>query len=215
MAETKLHIDSELLIAAVFLRKELWEQRSRNFRNRILVDRSWQEIAEEFNACEDTVEERWKALRDSYGKVLKNLPVSKSGDAGGENFDTSWPYFKCMHFLREQMKPRKTTGNLASPQPNAVASDTVIDEGDVDVHYEDIEILDEEAPGWFEVSEPSTSSNSKVSAPAPHKKKKLTRSSQSTRLLEIEQRKLELLEKKASGGSSRDEDDTNKNDYLL
>nr|XP_029729601.1 uncharacterized protein LOC115266988 [Aedes albopictus] len=139
MAEEKIEI--EQLIGSVFLRKELWDQTSRGYRNRVLVDNSWKELAEEFNVSEDFLKKKWKNLRDKYGKILRNLPVSRSGDPGDEDNGTSWPFFKCMQFLKNQMKPRKTSGNLPKPQPKPLNDDN----DDNDDHYGEIEMLDETA----------------------------------------------------------------------
>lgn len=160
------------------------------------------------------MKKKWKNLRDKYGKILRNLPVSRSGDPGDEDNGTSWPFFKCMQFLKNQMKPRKTSGNLPKPQPKPLNDDN----DDNDDHYGEIEMLDETAaevmdsqPGWFEVPDaPSTAGTSSTEnvAPPSFKRRKITKHTQSTRLLEIEQKKLELLEKKAAHIPQRDEDES-------
>lgn len=90
---------------------------------------------------------------------------------------TTWPHFKSLLFLKDQMKPRKPSGNLtASPQslseemPNYEnLDDTFNTEGYLDSQ-------DEEATVW------------------PIKKKVKSNSNQ-TEILAIERKKLELLEK--------------------
>ena len=40
-------MDVELLISKVFLRKPLWDQKDRQHHNRFVLDRLWDEVAEE------------------------------------------------------------------------------------------------------------------------------------------------------------------------
>ena len=60
-------------------------------------------------------------VRDMFGKELKKIQKARSGDEAPLNYETytTWPHFKSMLFLKNQMKPRKSGGNL---QPNINAS---------------------------------------------------------------------------------------------
>ncbi|XP_053691920.1 uncharacterized protein LOC128740405 [Sabethes cyaneus] len=152
----------DLLISAVYARKELWDQTSVAHRNRVLVENTWKQLAEEFSC---------------------------SGDAGFENCST-WPYFQQMSFLKHQVKPRKSTGNLSIPacQPE----------------YGEIELLDEcvgeNSSALGDSGEVSEKSPEVISAI-----RKRAKMSHATQLLEIENRKLEILERKTS--NVRDEDE--------
>lgn len=229
-------INVEEFIGSIFMKPELWDQTSAKYRNRVLVDRGWRALSEEFampgkwifyskqqtkakipeNSDSDLLfwlsanelRKKWKSLRDTYGRELKKQPVSRSGDAGDKAIGSTWPYFICMQFLKHQMKPRKATGNLNAPS----RSQATPSQNDEPLEYDDIEVLEEgegSEEGWFEVADTQADTSmpgcSQSPNPPPTKKPKRTteRNEQATRLLEIESRKLELLEKKTE---NRDED---------
>lgn len=61
----------------------------------------------------EQLKKKWKNLKDAYRKELKKNPDSRSGDPGCDN-DTSsqWKYFNMMTFLKEEFMPAENESNL-------------------------------------------------------------------------------------------------------
>lgn len=136
-------------------------------------------------------------MRDTYRRELQKIPVSRSGDAAiepEENY-TTWAHFSSMTFVRDQLRPRKMTGNL---QPINQEPETPSD-GEESTHEE---FLDDSTVSTFEVSHPPADE----CAPPLEKKKKMTKNNHAERLLDIENKKLQLMEKKMAH-KERDEDE--------
>lgn len=69
-----------------------------------------------FNICsfilytvEDELKNKWKNLRDYYR--TKILEQKKSGSAA-ETQTLSWPYYRLMSFMKDQMTPKRSRSNL-------------------------------------------------------------------------------------------------------
>ncbi|XP_062565437.1 uncharacterized protein LOC134227749 [Armigeres subalbatus] len=100
------------------------------------------------------------------------------------------------------MKPRKASGNLKTPSAGSQSTEV----------YEDVEVL--EGEGSFEMSANNletfevaeSSPQSSKTPPVKKFKKSVGKNIHTARLLDIEQRKLELLEKKVTS-RDRDEDE--------
>ncbi|XP_062541835.1 uncharacterized protein LOC134209825 [Armigeres subalbatus] len=153
-----------------------------------------------FFLAEET-KKKWKSLRDAFGKELKKVPEKRSGDEAPLNYETytTWPYFDSMLFLKDQMRPRKSGGNLRVGDAETVENED-LHEGEPGMNRSyrndvidtpethDIKCTDETIP------------------PPPHKYGKRGRAQQ--QLLAIEAKKLKLLEQKvqkAVGGDDEDE----------
>ncbi|XP_034118108.1 transcription factor Adf-1-like [Drosophila albomicans] len=113
-------MDIENLISEVFLRPALWDQKSKNYHNRILVEKNWTEIENMLETSKDGLKKKWKNLRDQFRNEWKKIPISKSGDSGVSeeaysNY-TSWPHFNSLLFLKDQIKPCKSVGNFEASQ---------------------------------------------------------------------------------------------------
>ncbi|XP_075444883.1 uncharacterized protein LOC142488352 isoform X2 [Ascaphus truei] len=99
------HSTTEKLISEVFRRVPLWNQRSRAYHDRYIHDRLWKEIGEILSIPTDLAKGKWKNLRDSFRRELKKIKPSDSGDEATSVYEktSSWPFFKQMEFLKEQM----------------------------------------------------------------------------------------------------------------
>ena len=53
-------------------------------------------------------------LRTYYSKELKLEKDSKKSGASGETYESKWPHFNSLAFLRDTIKPRNTTSTLVS-----------------------------------------------------------------------------------------------------
>lgn len=133
---------------------------------------------------------------------MRKLPEGKSGDPGPSNMEmySAWPYFQSMLFLKDQVKPRKAGGNLSFDIETNMANDNEVEEIQevIDIIAEDpiVEITDTcTADG---IGEGSLKPNMRVGKRRAH-----------DQLIEIERRKLKLLEKreKTTGEDGYDEDE--------
>lgn len=84
----------------------------------------------------EKVKSKWKYLRDNFRKELAKLPVSHSGDSGGEEESSRWPHFKTLLFLKDQFIPRRSTGNLTNKSRTTSSQDNNEVDGDSKVFEE-------------------------------------------------------------------------------
>ena len=64
---------------------------------------------------ETVARKKYKSLRDTFrSELLKKVPTDKLGDTEPlmEKYQGTWPYFKLMFFLKDQILGRKYIGNL-------------------------------------------------------------------------------------------------------
>ncbi|GBP19164.1 hypothetical protein EVAR_11485_1 [Eumeta japonica] len=59
--------------------------------------------------------EKWKNIRDQFMKEFKKIPVCRSGDAGTDENTSRWPYFQMMLFIKDDVTPELNEGNLDEP----------------------------------------------------------------------------------------------------
>lgn len=62
---------------------------------------------------ETLVKRKWKNLRDQFAVELGKF-TPRTGDAAGDTQTSKWQYFKSLHFLKDVVKPRASTGNFSS-----------------------------------------------------------------------------------------------------
>lgn len=217
-----MEFDSENLISLVFTRKALWDKTTKEYRNRLKVDKLWRQVSNElggdvtstvnndllfngftsyFQFSADAVKKKWKNLRNSFGKELRKIPEGRSGNEGPLNFETytTWPYFDSMLFLKDQMRSRKSGGNLP------------VDDDDVeemDLQENELRAVPDEPN---EVCNPDLSEIDSVieSIPQPsfHRSNRPVKRSAQLQLIAIEARKLKLLERKVGKSNTCDDDE--------
>ncbi|XP_030751838.1 uncharacterized protein LOC115879266 [Sitophilus oryzae] len=113
-------MDKDLLIATVFEKTPVWDKKHKLHSNRTVVDKCWKEISVEMNEDEVKLRKQWKYLRDQYSVELGKHPLPRSGDAAEDTFTSKWRYFPQLHFLKDVVKPRVSSGNLSSTQSSQV-----------------------------------------------------------------------------------------------
>ncbi|XP_065078342.1 uncharacterized protein LOC135701461, partial [Ochlerotatus camptorhynchus] len=198
-------IDSENLIALVLTRKALWDKTLKQYRNRLMVDKLWRQVSCELGgeATTDAVKKRWKNLRTSFAKEMKKIPEGRSGDAGPSNYGTytSWPFFESMLFLKDQVKPRKSGSNLS-----AGGGGNENDVDDEDLHESVSETIPEEPTDNADAYEVAPAAEI-IPHPNPQPRNRAGKRGVQQQLIDIEARKLRLLEKKANKSSACDDDE--------
>lgn len=65
----------------------------------------------------EDVKKKWQGLRDTFRKEFNKAVDHKSGEAGVDAGDSSWPYFDQMLFLKEVVAQRKVHGNVSPKKP--------------------------------------------------------------------------------------------------
>lgn len=151
--------------------------------------------------AEDVLKKKWKHLKDQYRKELKKKPDSRSG-AEANDWLSSWKYFQSMEFMRHEVMPAPSSGNL---NPVEV-------EGNVDIPNEedstdvDIDMVDSVAASPASQQSPAPS----TSQPTPISRKK---GNMREEMLEIE-KKIKLMEKRLNQ-SNEEENLRNDADYLF
>ncbi|XP_037513427.1 uncharacterized protein LOC119389997 [Rhipicephalus sanguineus] len=118
---------NELLIAQVVKRPALWDVKIKDFRNKHKKSILWEEIAQSLKEVDesvtvDEVQARWKNLRDTFRKKLKEEKNTKRSGAGAPSKTAYWPHIEQMTFLRDLMEPRRSISNMDGCEETPVST---------------------------------------------------------------------------------------------
>ncbi|XP_062699096.1 uncharacterized protein LOC134284307 [Aedes albopictus] len=196
----EMAIDVETLISLVFERTPLWNQTLKVYRNKVITEKLWRQIATNLgeDVTTDDIKKKWKTVRNQFGKELRKVPEGRSGDEAPLNYETytTWPHFESLLFLKDHMKPRKSGGNLqpdgAETSRNANTQETGSD--DTSDRNEIVEI-----------PEPAEIDHTDEGDTRPQRR--APKRSAQHRLIDIEAKKLQLLEQKVRKGTTADDED--------
>ncbi|KAL1489914.1 hypothetical protein ABEB36_013840 [Hypothenemus hampei] len=201
-------MDIDLLISEVFTRTPLWDQKDKNHHNRFILDKKWDEVAENLNTTRAIVRNKWKALRDKFRTTLASMPKSKSGAAANTmNYKGQWKFFDNLMFLKDKFAPRNHGGNFK------------IDEDTDNNKKEPIMVTKMNESNITPLTESSTKSStpsSSFSSPTPagtiainiiKKQKRRSQNDIGSAILEIENKKLKYLEDKKIKRVAEQEDE--------
>lgn len=166
----------------------------------------------------------WENLRDTFRRKLKTDTETKSGQ--GRSEIVKWPFFNTMMFLKDVMIPRESSGNLPltydenelSPSNLSNATLEDVDEENSNDTEADINcsIREPEASGSEFTSFAKPQSKQQPSNSLKRKKKndndtilskKQKQNSYDSQVLEIERRKINLMEKRFSRPTNTHQDD--------
>ncbi|XP_046826823.1 uncharacterized protein LOC124951115 [Vespa velutina] len=100
----EVKMDANRLIAEVYKRPALWNQRHISYHNREVTNRVWMEIAAIFKLPKPVLKAKWKGLRDTFRAELKKDQVYRKSKYHRNR--PVWIHFKSLQFLKEQMLPR-------------------------------------------------------------------------------------------------------------
>ncbi|XP_076225025.1 uncharacterized protein LOC116424364 isoform X2 [Nomia melanderi] len=100
----EVKMDANRLIAEVYKRPALWNQRHISYHNREVTNRVWMEIASIFKLPKPVLKAKWKGLRDTFRAELKKDQVYRKSKFHRNR--PVWIHFKSLQFLKEQMLPR-------------------------------------------------------------------------------------------------------------
>ncbi|XP_075163331.1 transcription factor Adf-1-like [Haematobia irritans] len=131
-----MEIDMEAFITEVFTRPVIWDKCNKSYPNRVGVENNWKNIQGVMKKPRDQLKKKWKGLRDQFRNEFKKNPAARSGDLGISEKEYNnyvvWPHYKSLLFLKDQIKPRKSTGNLV---PSTESEQILMEE----IFAEDIE----------------------------------------------------------------------------
>ncbi|XP_077542019.1 transcription factor Adf-1-like [Haemaphysalis longicornis] len=88
---------NERLIAEVEDRPALWDTRSCKYRNIFVKHSDWKSVADALMTTETAVQMRWKNLRDTFLRKVRELEATNGTDAMPM---IRWSYFSRLMFLR-------------------------------------------------------------------------------------------------------------------
>nr|CAH7760717.1 unnamed protein product [Callosobruchus chinensis] len=191
----------EEIITEIQIKPELWMSSHPLFKNRIIKSKSWKELAEKLHIEEEVLKKRWKHLKDQFRKELKKQPALRSG-AEADVWVSTLQYYDLMTFLKDEVLPAPTTGNLQELEESQVTQDT----------DETPEIYDMDSDSNISLTSPrpqSSRSSSRQSSTTPSISLPKKRGSTKQDYLEIERKKLSLMEKRIEiqNNSNLDKDD--------
>ncbi|KAK7604015.1 hypothetical protein V9T40_004288 [Parthenolecanium corni] len=105
-------------------RPALWDQKVPEYGSRMRDQNlMWQNIAESLNVDVEMVKKTWANMRDYFRKELKNVPLTTTGMAAVDKYNSKWPYWKVLLFLVPVLHPRPTEGNLSLIEELVVEQD--------------------------------------------------------------------------------------------
>nr|XP_034837878.1 uncharacterized protein LOC117994107 [Maniola hyperantus] len=178
-----MSFNTEEFISAVQARTPIWQSKHRHHMNRNILNKLWKEIAELFPEMEEkALRKKWKNIRDQFMKEFKKIPVSRSGDAGTDQNTSMWPYFQMMQFIKDDVTPELNEGNLDETADGNCSDNN------------------ERSPT------PQSIAGSSTSTQYTSTKRKCAQDVRQE-FMELEKKKLELLQIKLSQSSERQEQD--------
>lgn len=86
-------IDEVKLIEQVRKLPALWNNRTDDYKNHIVKQNIWKQLANDFNVEMDTIKDKWQSLKTGHRQALARA----SGSRGGK----PWKHLQRMSFLKE------------------------------------------------------------------------------------------------------------------
>jgi len=68
---------------------------------------------------------KWKYLRDQFSVDFGKIKPPRPGDPGGESYETKWPHYRSLLFLKDIVKPRASSSNLKSDKSAPTQSNPI------------------------------------------------------------------------------------------
>jgi len=115
MGDKKEWLKSEIdqLINMYHNKPELWDVKSKVYKDRVKKRDALDEIATTFETVEE-ITRKIHNLRNQFNSEFKKTTKKKSGQGSDELYTSKWPYFKSLLFLQKDLICRSTTGNIAT-----------------------------------------------------------------------------------------------------
>ncbi|KAK5639016.1 hypothetical protein RI129_011508 [Pyrocoelia pectoralis] len=106
----------EILIAMVHDRPVLWDSRlPMSTRCKTERDKLWKEISDALEKSVETLQKKWRNLRDTYIRCEGETEMHVTSGSSPEKQRKPWKFYNSMKFLTDVIAPRSTISNLISP----------------------------------------------------------------------------------------------------
>ncbi|XP_077294610.1 uncharacterized protein LOC143917087 [Arctopsyche grandis] len=142
------------IILEIELKPELWSTTHALYKNRIIKQKVLKELSLKLRIEEDALKKRWKHLKDQYRKELKKQPVLRSG-AETETWESTWQYLNIMSFMKTEVTPASSTGNLTVDESSHNTENTQTDT-DIFDSVSSPRLYHEQSPAGSSSSQPSS-----------------------------------------------------------
>ncbi|XP_063227164.1 uncharacterized protein LOC134537204 [Bacillus rossius redtenbacheri] len=200
----------ELIIAAVYKRKAIWDPTDGLRKNSKILNALWAEVAQEVGIDVKTARAKWKNLRAYFAKELRELEIPKSGSGGNTKTVSTWSFFSQLMFLKDVIVssscPRDDNLHVSKEATTQDSNDaSQSSETNVTNNYETFEqqseslaILADVIPETSTLSVSQETEYNFLKKRSEVRKRKQTSSQQRCKedeLIEIEKKKIALLEK--------------------
>ncbi|KAL4714329.1 hypothetical protein ACJJTC_009681 [Scirpophaga incertulas] len=164
--------------------------------------------------AEDNLKKKWKNLKDGYRKELKKVPTFRSGSEGSD-YQSQWKYFEQLSFLKDEYMPTMGASNLIIEEDTEVSQATEDEPSPSSLHSSPPPPSVSPVPSTSTSSLPPTPhlSGQQIPPQATTPREKETQNSSRKPLkateiraeyLEIEKKKLKLMEADLAGGKEKD-----------
>nr|CAI5868126.1 unnamed protein product [Callosobruchus analis] len=198
-------VETEKLISLVYDRKPLWDVASKSYHNRDVARKLWQEIAEELKSPSEVIKAKWQNLRDHCRREHANISKVPTGSAVLDATQISaWRHYKQLLFLTDAFSSRKMKTNIppVSSQTSELADILNEEEEEEDgvIASDIISDPDRAASNNIvaiqETENVSSHSPKSFRKPIMAIKRKTGKPNALVKLLALEQKKVEQLEKR-------------------
>ncbi|XP_071631573.1 uncharacterized protein [Temnothorax longispinosus] len=103
---------NELIITCVQSYNHLYDKSVKNYKDNVMKNKSWEEIAKTCNISAEEVQERWKRLKTRYCRQRRlNEQATRSGS--GIQTIKQWPLFESMKFMDKHIQRRRNFSNVS------------------------------------------------------------------------------------------------------
>ncbi|XP_064463565.1 uncharacterized protein LOC135374555 [Ornithodoros turicata] len=106
----------ELICIEVEQRPWLYDNSRGDYKDTIKRDNAWEAIGRMVSMSATDCQKAWRGIRNRYARELRSTESKRSGMGAGEVYQSSWPLFKTLEFLKEFIKQRRTK-KLPAPAP--------------------------------------------------------------------------------------------------
>lgn len=80
---------------------ELWDLKSKEYRNKTKKQAALRAIATKFKTPENEIYRKFHNLRTQFHQELRRIKSRRSVDGSGDAYRTSWKYFDAMSFIMD------------------------------------------------------------------------------------------------------------------
>ena len=168
---------------------------------------------------------KWKYLRDQFSVEFGKIKPPRSGDPAGESYESKWPHYRSLLFLKDIVKPRASSSNLkldksaplpSNPIPLSDKTADSVQRGDSGDHDDcgDSLAFNESSPGDLRFTHDENQDDGEVNSQerslvqdSPRKRKRnVVNAKYNETIIAIEKQKAKFLEEAMKNRQPENED---------